>query len=288
MTTDYEKSTNYHAGTTGLGSEKDSQTNKFRQEGSAAADQAKQSSKEALNKVNEQVRSSVDQVKQQGEAHFEKGKEVTADELGGVAKALHSTADELDSQNHGQIADYVDLAAQRLDHVSNAIRSQDLNGVIAQVENFARQQPAVFLGAAVAAGIFAGRFLKSSEERHTYSYDDEYTYDDGYGSDYADDESYADDYAYAPDNDDDDRLNHSSKYGYPLAPNEVVTDEKPYDPITDKPSNPVVTPAEPKQVSGIGSESAAKPTILPENAPPRTPVDFPPSEDPLSSDSLKK
>lgn len=282
MTTDYEKSTSYNVNSSATGYEQNSRTDKLRQEGSAAADQVKQSSQEALNRVNEQVRSTVDQAKQQGEAHFDKGKEATADEVGGVAKVLHRTAHELDNQDHGEIASYVDLAANRLEGVSSAIRSQDLNGVIAQVENFARQQPAVFLGVAVAAGVFAGRFLKSSAERSRYAYDDgydeDYAYDDKYAGDYASEDDYGNAYAYQEDNDDDDRLEHTSKYGYPLAPSEVITDDEPYDPVK--------TPSEPEQVSGFESKPAVTPTIPNDKAPPRTPItDISSSDSPLSSDA---
>jgi hypothetical protein len=295
MTTDYDKSTDYNVKTSGPGFEQSSRTDKLRQEGSAAADQVKQSSKESLNRINEQVRSTVDQAKQQGEAHFDKGKAVTADEVGGVAKVLHRTANELDNQDHGEIANYVDLAAERLEGVSSAIRSQDLNGVIAQIENFARQQPAVFLGAAVAAGVFAGRFLKSSAARSRYDYDDgydeDYAYDDDtYADDYAHDDMYADDYAhddnhasayaYDEDNEDDDRLEHTSKYGYPLAPGEVITDDEPYDPVKIR--------SEPEQVSGFSSKPATKPTLPVDHAPPRTPIaDISSSDSPLSSDASK-
>jgi ElaB/YqjD/DUF883 family membrane-anchored ribosome-binding protein len=283
MTTEYGKSTNYNTNTSNSGYEQKSETDKLRQEGSAAADQAKQSSKETINRVGEQVRQTVDQAKQQGEARFEEEKQRTADEVGEVAKTLHHTAEQLGSQEHGNIANYVDVAAEQLDRVSSAIRNQDLQGVVNQVENFARQQPAVFLGAAVAAGVFAGRFLKSSAARNNYAYDDDYAYNSSYADDYVDyddDDGYTGEYAYGSENDADDRLEHSSKYGYPLAPNEVITDDEPYD--------PVVTSSEPEQVSGFDSKPASTPAMPTEKTPPRTPItDIPSSDSPLSSDSSK-
>jgi hypothetical protein len=161
---------------------------------------------------------------------------------------------------------------------------------VGQVENFARQQPAVFLGAAVAAGIFAGRFLKSSAERNRYVYDDEYIYDDDYADDYASyDHRQTGEYAYDDENDDDDRLEHTSKYGYPLAPGEVITDDEPYD--------PVATHSETEQVSGFSAKPAATPAtpatsatpaIPADKAPPRTPItDITSTDNSLASDPSK-
>lgn len=49
-------------------------------------------------------------------------------------------------------------AADRLDGLSQALREQDLQGVVREVEGFARRQPALFLGGMVALGFAIGRF----------------------------------------------------------------------------------------------------------------------------------
>jgi hypothetical protein len=44
------------------------------------------------------------------------------------------------------------------------LKEKDLNGLMGDVESFARRQPVAFFGAAVAAGFLAVRFLKSSNQ----------------------------------------------------------------------------------------------------------------------------
>ena len=50
----------------------------------------------------------------------------------------------------------------RLESFSRSLDGKDLDGVVRDVETFARRNPAAFLGSAVAIGFLASRFLKSS------------------------------------------------------------------------------------------------------------------------------
>jgi len=51
--------------------------------------------------------------------------------------------------------------ADALEHLSSRLQSRDLSSLIRDVEDFARQQPLVFIGAAVLTGFVATRLLKS-------------------------------------------------------------------------------------------------------------------------------
>jgi len=51
-----------------------------------------------------------------------------------------------------------------LERLSGTLRNKDLDGMVRDAESFARRQPLVFFGAAMAAGFLAVRFLKSSSE----------------------------------------------------------------------------------------------------------------------------
>lgn len=53
--------------------------------------------------------------------------------------------------------------ADSLERLSTRLKERDLVTLVNDVEDFARAQPLVFFGAAVATGFFAMRFLKSSE-----------------------------------------------------------------------------------------------------------------------------
>jgi hypothetical protein len=74
-----------------------------------------------------------------------------------------------------QMADYVNKAADGIERWATQLRQQDLEDAVRAVEQFARRQPALFLGVAFGAGLMAARFLKSSgshyEERHYRNFD---------------------------------------------------------------------------------------------------------------------
>jgi hypothetical protein len=85
--------------------------------------------------------------------------------LGGVARFVRQATDEIESQGHLGFAGYGRKAADRIDELSRQLERKDLDQVIADVERFARQQPALFVGAAFGVGVLAGRFLLSSAGR---------------------------------------------------------------------------------------------------------------------------
>src|SRR5215217_3478282 len=53
-------------------------------------------------------------------------------------------------------------AAEQAERLSGYLSERDANELLREVEDFARNRPAVFLGGAFAIGIAAARFLKSS------------------------------------------------------------------------------------------------------------------------------
>jgi hypothetical protein len=88
-------------------------------------------------------------------------KERAAESLSGVAHALRGTKQELDEKapGFGMVAD---KAADAVERVSDLIRNRDIADVVQGVERFARREPALFIGGAIALGLVAGRFLRSS------------------------------------------------------------------------------------------------------------------------------
>jgi hypothetical protein len=89
-------------------------------------------------------------------------KDSAATSLGNFAGALRKAGRESDGA--AQMAEW---AADGLERVSATLRSKDLNGMVREVESFARTQPVAFFFAAAAAGFLATRFLKAgtSEKR---------------------------------------------------------------------------------------------------------------------------
>jgi hypothetical protein len=88
-----------------------------------------------------------------------------ADGLGSVAQALRQTGDQLRNQNQGApFNQYVGSAADQIDRLSSYLRSTNAREMVRNVEDFARRQPALFIGGAFMLGLLGARFLKSSAQ----------------------------------------------------------------------------------------------------------------------------
>jgi gas vesicle protein len=81
-----------------------------------------------------------------------------------VSNALSEVTSKLDQQGHDRIARYAGVAADKLRQVGGDLPQRDLGELLRQAEKFARERPAVFLGALFIAGFGAARFLKASGE----------------------------------------------------------------------------------------------------------------------------
>jgi hypothetical protein len=106
----------------------------------------------------------VEQVKDQASTRF-------AGQIGQTSETLHSTSEAIRSvgrelrNQQGPIAQFADQAADRVDRVSSYLRDKDMDQLVEDVERFARQNPATFIGGAFALGLIAARFLKSTPEQ---------------------------------------------------------------------------------------------------------------------------
>jgi hypothetical protein len=92
-------------------------------------------------------------------------KNLAADRVTGFADALRHASSDLDEQGQSLVSGVVRQAADGLERVSGAMRSNDVDDLVGSIEDFARRQPAVFIGSAVLAGFGIARFMKSSSER---------------------------------------------------------------------------------------------------------------------------
>lgn len=117
-------------------------------------DQAKKTLTKTASQVGDKVSST-----------FDARKDKVAAGLGSVAQALRSSSDRLRTQgDEGSIPEYVDTAATQVERLSGYLESTDTKAIVGNVEDFARRQPALFIGGAFFLGILGARFLKSSAE----------------------------------------------------------------------------------------------------------------------------
>jgi ElaB/YqjD/DUF883 family membrane-anchored ribosome-binding protein len=95
-------------------------------------------------------------------ARVSQQKDTATKGLGSIAQAARSTTQQLREQQHDTIAEYIEQAAERLERFSSNLNSRSVSDLMSDVQRFARRQPALFVGAAFAAGLLGARFLKSS------------------------------------------------------------------------------------------------------------------------------
>ena len=118
-----------------------------------AAQATKDQARNVMNETKESVRSSLTQQK-----------DTAASSLGSFAGALRKAARESEGGGEAPAARMAEWAADGLERVSSTLRSKDLNGMLREVESFARHQPVAFFFAAAAAGFLATRFLKAGAQ----------------------------------------------------------------------------------------------------------------------------
>jgi hypothetical protein len=117
---------------------------------------------ELIGQAQDQAMKLVDTARQQATSQIGAQQERVAGTLNTVATALHDASREMRKQDETAIAEYVDTAASQVEHFATMLREQDLEQLMNTTAQFARRQPALFLGAAFALGFAATRFIKSS------------------------------------------------------------------------------------------------------------------------------
>jgi hypothetical protein len=112
--------------------------------------------------TNTDARSLMERARQGAFTKLDAQRERAASGLGSMVGALRESSRQLEGQN-ATMASYVGDAASQLERFTGGIRERDLNQMVRDVEMFARERPAIFLGSAFALGLAMARFLKSSE-----------------------------------------------------------------------------------------------------------------------------
>jgi len=105
--------------------------------------------------TSEVARSAQDMVKGEVGKRTEKG----AEDLSQVAHALRRSGRDLDDN---LAAPYVERVADQIERASDYLRTAEPAQMLTTVQNFARREPALFLGGAFAIGFLGARFMKSS------------------------------------------------------------------------------------------------------------------------------
>lgn len=131
----------------------------------------------------EQITRKAAQVGEQAKSTVDTRMNEVAHELGSVAEAVRQTTQEVSGDENAVVARYGERLAGQIEGISSYLNNNGVEEVLDDLQNFARRQPAMFLGGAFMLGIVVGRFLRSSADRG-------YNFDSGsrdlYGQQYPD------------------------------------------------------------------------------------------------------
>jgi ElaB/YqjD/DUF883 family membrane-anchored ribosome-binding protein len=116
------------------------------EEGSRLADAASNVAEKAGQTVEAQASTAMDQIA------------MTVEQ---VAQAVRRAGDEL-RQEQPQIASIADTAATQVDHLANYLEGHEPREILDSLEEAARRQPAVVIGAGIAIGLVLGRLLRTT------------------------------------------------------------------------------------------------------------------------------
>ena len=132
-----------------------------REQAEALVHQGVETINEGASRVQENVRSTA-------QSYVDQAKSAAAGELQGVAQFVRNA---IPADNAPPIvSQYANQAAESLEQLAQSLQEQDLQSLIAGVNQFARRQPALFLGASVAVGFVAARFLRSKSPQSEHRY----------------------------------------------------------------------------------------------------------------------
>lgn len=107
----------------------------------------------------------MDRVRDTATAQLSTQKARATDGLGSIAQAVRQSTQPLREHKQDVIAEYVEKAADGIERFSTRLRERDVKDLMNDVQQFARRQPALIIGAAFAVGLIGARLLKSSADK---------------------------------------------------------------------------------------------------------------------------
>lgn len=123
-----------------------------REQGRALLADAKESGRDLADRAGQRARSGVEEARRR-----------TTQDLKSVASALRGS--DLGQREDSVLGPYVSRAADQVDRAAGFLETHSVEELTRDVSQFARRNPALFLGGCFAAGVLVARFLKASRSR---------------------------------------------------------------------------------------------------------------------------
>jgi uncharacterized membrane protein YdfJ with MMPL/SSD domain len=127
---------------------------------------SQQSTQQSTGKnVEQKATQASERVAQQAQLTFENARTTVTKQVSAVARAIDSAADTLQQHDQRGLSQRVKQYVEKAENASQYLQDKSPRELKDDLDQFARQKPAWFLGGAFVAGLLGARFLKSSEKK---------------------------------------------------------------------------------------------------------------------------
>lgn len=130
-----------------------------------------QDAREAAGEIRDEARRVTGEVKDEVEDRADRWSNSLGRRGETLARALHSASDTLRDDGEGGLADLADRAARQVHRMGRYLENEDPAGMMDDLEQTGRSNPAAFLGMAFAAGVLGGRLLRASSPGNGHAQD---------------------------------------------------------------------------------------------------------------------
>lgn len=120
--------------------------------------------KSQVGSLKEEATAQLDQVATKARSLAAEQKDLLTTQIGGVVDAIQKVAAELEGSDTAG-ASYVRMVADNAKNLSSTLADNDVDTILRKAQDFGRQQPVAFMGAAALLGFAASRFMLASASR---------------------------------------------------------------------------------------------------------------------------
>jgi ElaB/YqjD/DUF883 family membrane-anchored ribosome-binding protein len=119
--------------------------------------------RDVKNQVVDQAKTSLRHARDSAASSLSDSRHRAAASIGALASAVRESGGRLRADNQGSVANLTETVADQVDRLASYLRDRDMRAVREDLEGFARRQPAIAIGVALAVGLLGARFIKSSQ-----------------------------------------------------------------------------------------------------------------------------
>jgi len=123
-----------------------------------------QSVEQVKERVSDAAGQAKEQTREQLRAQIETRTTQAGEQVSSTAQAFRGASDQLRQQGNDRAASMVEAVAERSDRLGAYLTRTDGDGMLRDVEDFARRQPWLLVGAGTVAGFLTARFVKASSD----------------------------------------------------------------------------------------------------------------------------